>query len=216
MPTVNQDAHWASRRTGIVPTAPPSSRLSARTVLDEAIRPTAPEPPPEVSFTQHGIRVARHLIDVHEHYRSELRELRDLLDRVIQGAATAAQARGELNEFTLRANNWALGGRCQRQCVALIEHHLSEDGAIFPHLRRSQPSLQPVLDRLDAEHHAIGDVLQDVDDALVHLALQPTEFDAITEAVDLLSDTVLSHFAYEERELVTPLAQNGFFAGQVP
>jgi hypothetical protein len=211
----SHDAHWAGRRTGIVTTRPPSSRLSSRTVLDEVSRPTAPEPPPEVSFTAHGVRVGRHLIEVHDHYRGELQELRDLLDRVIQGAVTAEQARGELSTFTLRANNWALGGLCQRQCVALIEHHLSEDDAIFPHLRRSQPSLQPVLDRLGAEHHAIGDVLQDIDAALVHLAQQPTDFDAITEAVDLLTDTMLSHFAYEERELVTPLALNGFFPGQV-
>jgi hypothetical protein len=212
----NRDAHWVRRRTGIVPTPPPSSRLSARTVLDEMSRPTAPEPPPDVSFTTHGVRVGRHLIEVHDHYRGELRELRDLLDRMIQSVVTAEQARGELNSFTLRANNWALGGLCQRQCVALIEHHLSEDDVIFPHLRRSQPSLQPVLDRLAAEHHAIGDVLQDVDAALVRLAQQPTDFDAITEAVGLLADTMLSHFAYEERELVTPLALNGFFPGQVP
>jgi hypothetical protein len=40
-----------------------------------------------------------------------------MLDRVTQGVITAGQARGELNRFALRANNWALGGVCQRQCV---------------------------------------------------------------------------------------------------
>lgn len=216
MTTTGQPGTWVTRRTGVIPTAPPSSRFSNRTVLDEATRPTAPEPAPEVSFTAHGSRVGHHLVDVHDHYRGELWELRDMLERVAQGAVTAGQARSQLNALALRANNWAFGGLCQRQCVALVEHHLSEDGTIFPHLRRRQRSLQPVLDRLDAEHHAIGEVLEDIDAALVHLAQNPAELNPITEAVDLLTDTMLSHFAYEERELIAPLAQHGFFAGQVP
>jgi hypothetical protein len=210
------NAHWVTRRTGIVATAPPSARFSKRTVLDEASRPTTSEPPPEVSFTARGTLVGGHLVDVHEHYRGELGELRGLLERVAQGATTAGHARSELNQFALRANNWTFGGLCQRQCLALEEHHLAEDGSIFPHLRRRQPSLHPVLDRLAAEHQVIGEVLEDIDAALIHLAQNPTEVGPISEAVDLLTDTMLSHFAYEERELIAPLAQHGFFPGQVP
>ncbi|MEO6886071.1 MAG: hemerythrin domain-containing protein [Jatrophihabitantaceae bacterium] len=215
MDTKDTNGHWVTRRTGIVPSAPPSTRFSKRTVLDEAGRPTTPEPAAEVTFTAHGILVGRHLVEVHDHYRGELRELHGLLERVAQGVITAGQARGELNEFALRANNWAFGGLCQRQCVAFVEHHLSESGSVFPYLGRRQRSLQGVLDRLEAEHHVIGEVLEGVDAALVHLARNPTELDPITEAVDLLTDTMLSHFAYEERELIAPLAQYGFFPGQL-
>lgn len=213
--SVDTKFHWSTRRTGIVPTPPPSVRFNKRTVLDEASRPTAPEPAPEVSFTARGIAVSRHLVEVHDHYRGELRELRGLLDRVTQGAITVGQARGELNRFALRANNWALGGVCQRQCVSLAEHHTAEGESIFPYLRSRQRSLQDVLDRLDLEHHAIGEVLEEIDTALVHLARNPSETGPITEAVNLLTDTMLLHFAYEERELITPLAQYGFFPGQV-
>jgi hypothetical protein len=139
--SADTNRHWSTRRTRIVPTAPPSVRFSRRTVLDEASRPTAPEPAPEVSFTARGIAVGRHLVDVHDHYRGELRELQGLLDRVTRGVITAGQARGELNRFALRANNWALGGVCQRQCVSFAEHHTAEDGSIFPHLRSRQHSL---------------------------------------------------------------------------
>jgi hypothetical protein len=132
-----------------------------------------------------------------------------------QGVTTAGQARGELNEFALRADNWAFGGLCQRQCVSLVEHHTVESGSIFPHLRRRQRSLRDVLDRLDAEHHVIGEVLEGIDAALVHLARNPTEVGPITEAIDLLTDIMLSHFAYEESELIAPLAQYGFYPGQV-
>jgi hypothetical protein len=213
--SADKNSHWSTRRTGIVPTAPPSARFSKRTVLDEASRPTAPEPAPEVSFTARVIAVGRHLVDAHDHYRGELRELRGLLDRVTRGVITAGQARGELNRFALRDNNWVLGGVCQRQCVSFAEHHTAEDGSIFPHLRSRQHSLQDVLDRLDLEHRVIGEVLEEIDTALVHLARNPTEIGPITEAVDLLTDTMLSHFAYEERELIAPLAQHGFYPGQV-
>ena len=30
-------------------------------------------------------------------------------------------------------------------------------------------------------------------------------------AIDLLTDALLSHFAYEERELIEPLARHGFY-----
>jgi hypothetical protein len=82
-------------------------------------------------------------------------------------------------------------------------------------LRQSQHNLRDVLDRLDTEHHAIHDVLEEIDAALIHLVQHPADLGPVTEAIDLLTDTLLSHFAYEERELTGPLARHGFFAGQV-
>jgi hemerythrin HHE cation binding domain-containing protein len=207
--------HWLTRRTGLVATAPPTTRLSARSVLDEDTRPSAPEPDEEVTFSRRGLAAGQHLIDVHNHYRAELEQVRDLLARVAKGITAAGEARGELNRLTIRANDWALGGACQMQCVSLTEHHSTEDASIFPHLRRSQDSLRDVLDQLDTEHHAIGDVLEDIDTALIHLVQHPADLGPITEAIDLLTDTLLSHFAYEERELTGPLARHGFYPGQI-
>jgi hypothetical protein len=34
--------------------------------------------------------------------------------------------------------------------------------------------------------------------------------DDVQHAIDLLTDTLLSHLAYEERELIGPLARHGF------
>lgn len=207
--------HWLALRTGLVATAPPAARLSARSVLDEDSRPVAPEPGEDVTFSRRGLAVGQHLIDVHNQYRAELEQVRDLLARVAKGLTAAGQARGELNRLTIRANDWTLGGACQLQCVSLTEHHGTEDEAIFPHLRQSQPTLRDVLDRLDAEHHAIGDVLEEIDAALIHLVRHPADLGPVAEAIDLLTDTLLSHFAYEERELVGPLARHGFYPGQV-
>ena len=73
----------------------------------------------------------------------------------------------------------------------------------------------PVIDRLEQEHHVISDVLERVDAALVGFVTgsdgQPGPGTALQGAVDLLTDTLLSHLSYEERELVEPLARIGFF-----
>lgn len=207
--------HWLTRRTGVAPSAPPTERHAERTVLDEATRPTAPEPDASVSFSPRGIGAGRHLVDVHGHYRAEMEQVRDVLTRVRAGTSAIGDARSAINLMTVRANDWTLGGYCQAHCVALTQHHAMEGEAIFPFLRRNQPGLSEVLDRLDSEHLAIHDLLESVDSALVHLAQHPTDYGPITEAVDLLTDTLLSHFAYEERELVGPLALFGFYPGQI-
>ena len=93
--------------------------------------------------------------------------------------------------------------------------HTLEDEGIFPHLRRSDPALVPVLDRLVEEHHVIHEVLEGVDRALVALVASPGEHAALRGAVDLMTDTLLSHFAYEEQELLGPLARHGMYPGQL-
>lgn len=206
---------WLTRRTGITPTAAPTERLSPKSVLDETTRPTAPEPPDEVEFTTRGRYAGRHLVDVHDHYRAELRQVRDILRQVKEGTTQLGDARSQINLMTIRANDWTLGGVCQAQCRSLTTHHTMESDGIFPFLRQRQPDLAAVLDRLHEEHLAIHHVLEGIDAALVHLAANPTDYGPITEAIDLLTDTLLSHFAYEERELVGPLARHGFFAGQL-
>ncbi|MGW3628442.1 hemerythrin domain-containing protein [Streptomyces sp. NPDC000880] len=183
-------------------------------MLKESSRPAAPEPARDAGVNRRGRDEARRLIDVHDHYRRELTQLRDLLRKVKQGGASISQARGRLNTMALGTADGAFSEVCRAQCRSLTEHHRLEDRSIFPHLRRSQRNLQAVLDRLDEEHRTIHSLLTDVDRALVHLARNPGDYVPITAAVDLLTDTVLSHFAYEERELLGPLARFGLSRGR--
>lgn len=80
---------------------------------------------------------------------------------------------------------------------------------MLPHLARADPRLTPVVDRLQQEHLVIHEVLEGVDRALVALVGGPDGIAGLRAAVDLLSDTLLSHLSYEERELVEPLARLG-------
>jgi hypothetical protein len=63
------------------------------------------------------------------------------------------------------------------------------------------------VDRLAEEHEIIADVLDQVDAALVALAERPDAVPEVQHAVDVLTDSLLSHLSYEERQLVEPLAR---------
>ena len=146
--------------------------------------------------------------------RKELDELRELVSQVREGALSAGDARSMLNEMALRQNDWTLGAFCSRYCRVVATHHSLEDDSIFPHLRRD-PGLEPVIDRLTEEHHVIHDAIEAVDRALVAHILHPEDFEPLQNAIDLLTDTLLSHLSYEEHELVEPLARLGFYPGQL-
>jgi hemerythrin-like domain-containing protein len=116
-----------------------------------------------------------------------------------------------LNRMTIRQNNWAVGVHCQAYCRILTGHHTLEDRGIFPHLGRRDPQLAAVLDRLQEEHEVIAELLDRVDETLVALvASEDGALDGVRAAMDVLTDALLSHFAYEERELVEPLARFGY------
>jgi len=120
--------------------------------------------------------------------------------------------RSYINRMTIRQNNWTLGTFCETYCRTLTNHHMLEDRSVFPHLRRSDEDLAPVIDRLEQEHEQIHDLLERVDEALVALvASEDDGIDRVSAAMDLLTDALLSHFSYEERELVGPLARHGFY-----
>jgi alkanesulfonate monooxygenase SsuD/methylene tetrahydromethanopterin reductase-like flavin-dependent oxidoreductase (luciferase family) len=199
---------------GITPTPAPAVRLSDRTPWDESARPAAPAPPGGQRYTDRGRAIGRHLIEVHDHLRAELTRLRDLLRQVRAGAVSAADARSALHGMTLRRNDWTLGAYCASYCALVTQHHGLEDRAVFPHLRRVDAGLAPVIDRLADEHAVIHEVVEGVDRALVDLLAGPGDFTAVQEAIDLLTDALLSHLAYEERQIVEPLARHGFYAGQ--
>jgi hemerythrin-like domain-containing protein len=129
--------------------------------------------------------------------------------QVLEGSTDPAEARSSINEMTLRQNNWTVGAYCAAYCRLVTTHHSIEDQALFPRLRRSDPQLAPVVDRLHWEHEIIHEVLQGVDHALVAFVGPEHDGGQLQLAVDQLTDTLLSHLSYEERELVEPIARLG-------
>jgi len=182
------------------------------TTWDELTRPTLTEPG-DASYTSAQLAAPDHLVQIHDHLRSELERLRGLIAEVRRGLLSVGEARADVHAMTLRQNNWTLGAYCQSYCGFVNGHHTLEDAGVFPHLRQAEPALGPVIDRLHDEHRVIHHLLDRLDRALVDLVRDEggSALDSVEETLDLLADRLLSHLAYEERELRGPLARHGFF-----
>lgn len=213
--TVNLATDPGPTAFATTPTPDDGVRLSTAARWDESTRPVAPPAPAGHVYTEQAQLVGHHLVDVHDHLRQELTQLRDIIDQVLAGSVAAGTARSAINEMTMRQNDWTLGAYCASYCRTVTQHHALEDAQIFPYLRRADAGLVPVIDRLAAEHVVIHEVLEDVDAALVRFIGAPDDFTELQESVDVLTDTLLSHLSYEEREIIEPIARYGFYPGQV-
>lgn len=200
---VRQGGGGSSRTTGRE--QEPASRAA---LWNESTRPTVPGA--HTARPGEDVSAGHHLVEVHDHLREELERLRELVVQVAGGTLTAAAARSHVATMTLRQNNWSLGAHCAAYCRVVTLHHTVEDQQLFPRLRRFDPRLAPVLDRLSEEHLVIHDVLERVDRALVAFVAGPEGSAELRTAVGLLTEALLSHLSYEEHELVAPLAR---FAG---
>lgn len=191
-----------ARRAGQPPEATEAVEVTTRhTPLPEAA-PVAAQAHPGAGA---------HLVEVHDGLRAELTRLRDIVEQVVAGEEQAHRARNAINELTMRQNNWTLGAYCAQYCRFVTGHHGLEDRSVFPHLRRSDPALTPVLDRLESEHLVIHDVLEQLDEALVGLVSGASGTAELQRVVDQLSQTLLDHLAYGEVELVPALDRHGFY-----
>jgi hypothetical protein len=199
---------------GVRPTPPPQPLTSVQ-LWDESTRPDGPQPPANAAYSPLGRAIAGHLVQVHDHLRTELAQIRDLIGQVRDSEMDVGQARSAINGMTLRSNSWTLGAYCASYCRMVTGHHSLEDRAVFPHLRASEPGLGPVIDRLASEHEVIHEVLEELDAELVAMLARPGDFTRLQQAADVLTDVLLSHLAYEEAQLVEPLARHGFYTGQV-
>jgi alkanesulfonate monooxygenase SsuD/methylene tetrahydromethanopterin reductase-like flavin-dependent oxidoreductase (luciferase family) len=203
-------AQLLRERLGVEPTADTGARLSPETLWDESARPVGPAPDPGQKYSAGGRSHARDLVAIHNHLRSELAQLRDMISQVAAGSLDVAAARTEINKLTMRQNQWTVGAYCESYCRLVGLHHTLESTALFPGLSRLDSRLTPVTTRLHNEHEAIAGLLERVDAALVALVTDPVRAMAsVRAAVDLLTDALLSHLSYEEHQLLEPLARFG-------
>jgi alkanesulfonate monooxygenase SsuD/methylene tetrahydromethanopterin reductase-like flavin-dependent oxidoreductase (luciferase family) len=195
----------------VVPTPDDGARRSNRPAWDESSRPDGPRPDPARTYTPHEQAAGQHLVDIHDALRAELAQLYDLVEQAAAGTIDPGRARSHINTMTLRQNKWTLGTYCESYCRIVTTHHTLEDRSMFPHLRRSDPRLAPVVDRLAEEHHVIHGLIEDVDRALVEFVASADGIPRLRAVLDVLSDALLSHLSYEERELVEPIARLGLW-----
>ncbi|MFI5286120.1 MAG: hemerythrin domain-containing protein [Candidatus Dormibacteria bacterium] len=86
-------------------------------------------------------------------------------------------------------------------------HHGLEDADMFPALRRSNPELSAVVDKLEADHRAVSDLLDEVGasaDQLDDTAANPAR-KRLVAALARLEQDLLEHLAYEEESIAAAM-----------
>ncbi|PRX98666.1 LLM class flavin-dependent oxidoreductase [Allonocardiopsis opalescens] len=177
-------------------------------VLDPATRPRAPRRA-DAPASAAGRANAQHLVQIHDHLRSELEQIRGVVEQLAAGHADPASARSLINRMTMRQNYWSVGAFCASYCRMLTLHHTIEDEQMFTGLRVRDAELGPVLDRLSEEHEVIADILVRLDAALVGMVADPDSLDTVRRETETLAEQLLSHLDYEEEELLEPIARLG-------
>jgi ElaB/YqjD/DUF883 family membrane-anchored ribosome-binding protein len=157
--------------------------------------------PPEDAETDEGRALFQELLWVHGLIRRDLAVVERLADDVRSGA-TAADVNSGLRELQTTGPLWQLRVNCLQYCRFVHLHHRLEDRALFPALREVDPGIDRVVDRLEADHREVSDLLDRVEQAAGELAddAGAAVRDRVAERLSALRDHLLSHLDFEERQ----------------
>jgi iron-sulfur cluster repair protein YtfE (RIC family) len=164
---------------------------------------TAFEAQPE---TVRGRVTYRLLLGVHDAVRGDLERVERLAAQAVDGLS-ADEITKEIDELKRNGLLWRLRIDCLRYCYFVHSHHNAEDVAFFPELRETNPAINPVIDRLEADHRRVSDLLDEVEAAATALADDESgpAREAVAAALRTLGEELLSHLDYEERNLETTI-----------
>jgi hypothetical protein len=155
-----------------------------------------------------GAALVEELLWVHGHIRRDLALVQELSAQVLAGA-TPDDVSAQLGRLQTNSPLWKLRVNCLYYCRFVHAHHHLEDVALFPELRRTNPALGPVVDKLEADHRRVADFLDEIEAAVRQLgrADTPAGRQRIVDTLDGLREHLLAHLAYEEVEITPTLSQ---------
>jgi hypothetical protein len=149
--------------------------------------------------TARGRALFEELLWVHSIIRRDLKVVEQLAADVAEGLDGEA-VQDALGELKTAGPLWQLKVNCLRYCSHVHAHHGAEDVLLFPWLRAADPAIGQVVDRLEADHARVSDLL----DAVEAAARALTDDDgggARERVVDGLRELhvhLLEHLDYEE------------------
>lgn len=153
----------------------------------------------EAPETDQGRALFEELLWVHRMIRGDLETVRRLAVEVLSDLQPH-ELDAELEELRRNGPLWQLKISCLRYCRFVHAHHGAEDDLLFPALRRANPALERVVDRLEEDHRAVSDLL----DAVEAAAAELTEDDGdpvrrrAADTLDALAGHLLAHLDFEE------------------
>jgi hemerythrin HHE cation binding domain-containing protein len=156
---------------------------------------------------------------VHDMIRRDLATVRQMAADVAAGLP-AGKVTAAIRTLAASGPLWQLRINCLQYCRIVHSHHHAESVMLFPELRRADPALNPVVDKLEADHVRVSGLLEDVEAAARDLSraenhgapgnhgspengaahrLAPRQ--RLAAALDTLSADLLAHLQYEEEQI---------------
>ncbi len=159
---------------------------------------------------------------VHDMIRRDLGTVRQMAADA--GAGQPASAiRAALRSLATASPLWQLKINCLQYCRFVHSHHTAESIMLFPELRRANPALDPVVDKLEADHVHVSGLLDEVEAAARDLGgtdaastdvgstdvgstdvagtEPPDGRERLIQALHTLSTDLLAHLEYEEEQI---------------
>ena len=146
------------------------------------------------------------LLWVHGMIRRDLEAVRRLASEVVAGRP-AAEVRGELADLKQDGALWQLKVNCLHYCRFVHHHHRLEDLAVFTALRKIDPDIEPILDRLETEHRRVATLLEHIENQAERLDADERVRSRVAAGLDDLGDLLLEHLDFEEDQLERPMAR---------
>jgi hypothetical protein len=149
--------------------------------------------------TARGRAMYEMLLAVHAAIRRDLDIIQGLATQALDGV-DAEDLRRQLHALKRGSMLWRLQVNCLRYCSFVHSHHNAEDADFFSELRNTNPAINPVIDRLQAEHRRVSDDLDAVETAANRLADDDGQRarKAVVDALRALHRNLLAHLEYEE------------------
>lgn len=157
----------------------------------------------ELAPNPRGEAMVAELKWVHDMIRRDLALIQQMAADTAAGEPAGTIRRG-IRALASASPIWQLKAGCLRHCRFVHAHHSHESYLLFPALRQANPALNPVVDKLEADHQHVSTLLDDIEVAAEDLS-EGGARDRLIAALGALSTDLLAHLAYEEEHIAGTL-----------
>jgi hypothetical protein len=144
----------------------------------------------------------RELLYIHSHLRRDLQTVRRLAEQARDGLSPTTILQ-EIRNLETNSPLWRLKYGCWTYCRFVHTHHTIEDAAVFPMVRKHDPSLNTVVDRLEEDHLKVHHITERIAVVAAEVAADASGISRF-QLVDALTDLeqlLLEHLDVEEHAL---------------
>jgi hypothetical protein len=144
----------------------------------------------------------RELLTIHAYLRRDLETVRRLA-RDARDGLSPETILAEVRQLETNSPLWRLQFGCWRYCRFVHAHHTIEDAALFPMVRKQDPSLSRVIDRLEEDHLTVHHITERIAAVAGDVASDAsgTSRAELAAALTELEEHLLSHLGFEEESL---------------